>query len=378
MKVFLKIVKTSLVNFSILCLFFVSCTNEKNVVQEKMDILVIQNQIPGLNFSIIDDHGIQKNYSSGYADTIKGIILTQNHVLFSGSIGKTYAVTLLMQLADEGKVDLKKNFLHYFPEIEWLKNIPNINEITVEMLLQHTSGLPRYIHDNDVWNSLIEDPDKVWTYEERLSYTYTMEPAHEPGEGWSYSDTNYLLIGMLIEKIMQSNYYDEVVENILEHKNLNNTYPAIRRDIPNLAVGYSDFGVFAGQTMVVNGEYVFNPQMEWTGGGMASTTPDLAKWANIYYTGNLFSDSLKSIIVAPNLQGKNIDEGLSYGMGSFIYNMQDGLAYGHTGMFPGYKSIFAYFPEKEISIALQINCDYATNKMSMIEYVEEILSVLDN
>ena len=118
---------------------------------------------------------------------------------------------------------------------------------------------------------------------------------------------------------------------------------------------------------------IFNPQFEWTGGGIACTTSDLAKWAKIYYESELFSmESLKQIL-SPNKYGKLTDN-LSYGMGSFIYNTKLGDLYGHTGTFPGYVSIFVYHSQLEIAIALQINCDYAKEKMNLIEYLERILT----
>ena len=347
-----------------------------SINQNVLDELVKMNNIPGLNFSIINKNGQQFNYSSGFADTTNMVKLNENHVLFSGSVGKTYAVAVLMQLVDEGKVELGKPFMSYFPNHEWLFNIPNIEDITVEMLLNHTSGLPRYINDEEVWKTLKANPDKVWTYKDRLSYTFNMEPVHEPGKSWSYSDTNYLLIGMLIEKITGSDYYDEVTKRILKPGMLNNTYPSLKRDIPNLAVGYSALGEPFNMSgaMVKDGIYAFNPQMEWTGGGFSSTTPDLARWAKMYFEGKFFSEKMLQKITTPSEQGTEIAEGFSCGMGCFIYNTENGIAYGHTGLFPGYNTIFAYFPEQKIAIALQVNCDYARKDMDLIEYVLYILN----
>jgi len=350
--------------------------NERN--QSILDTLVKENQIPGLNFSIIYENGMQINYSSGYSDTLKKVPLTSEHVLFSGSVGKTYAVAVLMQLVDEGRVDLTKPFMSYFPEHEWLNNLPNIESITVEMLLNHTSGLPRYIEDEAVWKNLKENPDKVWTYKDRLSYAFNMKPAHDPGKGWSYSDTNYLLIGMLIEKITASDYYDEVKSRILNPAGYKYTYPSLQRDIPNLPVAYSNLPEFFNMPGVVveDGKYVFNPQMEWTGGGFASTTPDLARWAKMYFEGQFFSEKMLQKIITPSEQGKEIGEGISCGMGSFIYTTELGIAYGHTGFVPGFNSIFAYFPEQEVAVALQINCDYAKAKVGLMDYVLVILNNL--
>ena len=351
-----------------------AANNSRN--QNILDELVIQNHIPGLNFSIIYDNGDQYDYSSGFADTTNKVKLTPEHVLFSGSVGKTYAVAVLMQLVDEGKVDLTKPIMDYFPNSEWMLNLPNIEDITIEMLLTHTSGLPRYINDPDVWKTVLENPDKVWSYKDRLSYAFNMEPIHKPGKGWGYPDTNYLLIGMLIEKITRTDYYDEVKNRILTPAKLTNTYPSLKRDIPNLPVGYCTLGEpfnLPGET-VVEGIYIFNPQMEWTGGGFASTTPDLARWAKMYFEGQFFSEKMLQKIIAPTKLGSDIEEGLSYGMGSFIYKTEIGLAYGHTGLFPGFNTIFAYFPEQKIAVAMQINCDYARQDMSLMDYLLVILN----
>jgi len=284
----------------------------------------------------------------------------------------------LLQLVDEGQVNLTQKIKSYFQEVEWFSQIPNIDDITVEMLLQHTSGLPRYVMKMEVWEALHNDPDKIWTYKDRMSYIFGDEPVHPAGKGWAYSDTNYILIGMLIEKILGEYYYDSITSKILKPKNLKNTFPADKRTIPNLAVGYSqlppEFKI--PNKVVTNGKYVFNPQIEWTGGGMTSTTADLARWAKIYYEGEFFSDELlkKVVTISPNSK-KAVNED-SYGMGSFIYSLGNGTAYGHSGFMPGYNSIFAYFPKEKIAIALQSNCDYASQKMPLKSYLNELIPLV--
>jgi len=359
-----------------------ACNNGNNAqnndpILKILDHLVAENNIPGLNLSIIYEDGTQKNYSSGLANLENKEKLNVEHVIFSGSIGKTYAVAIIMQLAEEGKIDLGNKLTGYFPDHEWIHKLPNIEDITIEMLLQHTSGLTRYINHQGVWDTLQNNPDKVWTYFDRLSFIFNDKPVHEAGKGWAYSDTNYLLLGMLIEKIAGSYYYDEVKNRILVPEKLKQTYPSIKREIENLPIGYSKLDSFfrMPEIVVKDGVYAFNPQMEWTGGGMASTTSDLAKWAKIYFEAKLFSKESLNKIITINPNGSNaIGEGLSYGMGSFIYQTKFGKAYGHTGFVPGFVSIFAYYPEQEMAVALQVNCDYATEKMSLVQYLDTILA----
>ena len=362
-----------------------SCNTSKpsqfpeEAIENKLEELLMKNDLPGANFSIILPEGEQFDFSTGYADTEKKVILDTEHVLFSGSIGKTYAVAVLMQLVEEGKIDLNARFISYFPDTEWLKGLPNIEKITVRNLLEHTSGLPRYIENQGLWDSLYHNPDKVWTYEDRLTFILDKDPVHEAGKGWAYSDSNYLLIGMLIEKITVSEYYSVVSNRILEPLDLQNTHPGNTRKVKNLPVAYSKLPPFfrMPEIVVEDGLYAFNPQMEWTGGGFASTTGDLARWAKAYYTAECFSEESLAQITTINPNGKDVMyNGLSYGMGSFTYETDHGTVWGHSGFVPGFVSIFGYYPEKEIALALQFNCDYPSREKSLEELLQDIIEPL--
>lgn len=338
------------------------------------------HKLPGLNLSIIHKNNEEAHYTTGYSDLEEQIPLETNDVFFSGSIGKTYAVALLMQLVDKGKVDLNRRVKDYFPTTVWLDKLPNMATITVANLLEHSSGLPRWIMSMEVWQKLHESPNKVWSYKDRFAYIFDTEAIHPSGKGWAYSDTNYLLIGMLIEKVSGKGYYDLVRSELLSPFNLKQTYPSESRIIPNLSMAYSKLPeAFKIPNKVINeGKYVFNPQVEWSGGGMASTTSDLAKWAKIYYEGQVFSKVLLNQITTINANGTKVHNGHSYGMGSFIYHTKNGEIYGHSGFMPGYNSIFAYYPKQEIAVALQCNCDYAASSMDLVNSLELLMAPVIN
>lgn len=341
-------------------------------VQEKMDSLVAAAHIPGINFSIIFNNGSQRDYSAGYGHWAKESALDTRDKFLSGSIGKTYAAALLFHLVDQGKLKLEDRFISFFPDTKWLSRLPNIEEITVEQLLQHRSGLPRWVLKAAVWERLHAQPDKIWTYEDRLSYVFDDPPVHKAGAGWAYSDTNYLLIGMLIEHLMGKAYYQAVDSLILHPLELAETTPSNTRAIPGLVMGYSRMPAqfHIPDTVLVGKQYVFNPQMEWTGGGMASTTSDLARWAQAYYGGRIFSSTLLDKVVRINPNGKEVMGSASYGMASFIYSTQLGKAYGHSGFMPGYNSIFAYYPDLKIAVAIQTNCDYIGSVLALTQCLD--------
>ena len=367
-----------------LLLFLVACKTsvEKDFNKNKEVVRAInktldEKKLPGLNYSIVYEDGHVENYSVGYSDVEQREDLSINHTLFSGSIGKTYAVALVMELMESNKIKLQEKLITYFPDIEWLSKLPNINDITIEMLLQHTSGLPRYVLKPELWKVLHDNPNKVWTYKERLSYVFNDDPVHEAGKGWAYSDTNYILLGMLIEKVTSKNYYDLVRTKLIEPNNLLQTHPSLSCSIPNLATGYSNMGeaFFVPNKTVKNGQYFINPQLEWTGGGVASTTSDLAKWAKLYYEGKLFSQETLNLITTPNPNGVDVVDKGSYGMGSFIYQSQFGEAYGHSGFMPGFNAIFIYYPDKKIAAAVQLNCDYASAVLDINDLIDDLVLI---
>lgn len=358
-------------------------TDTKRIqIQESLEGLVINNDIPGINFSYIDKNNNQYDFSAGFEDINKRIKLNRAHTMFSGSVGKTYAAAIIFQLIEEEKIGLNDKILKHLPSTPWLQRIPNINDITVRMLLRHTSGLPRWVMKLDVWKTLHETPNKVWSYEDRFSFIFDDPPVNKAGEKWAYSDTNYIFLGWLLESVLKKDYYDILHERILEPLELHDTHPSLKRDIKNLATAYSQLPeVFKIPNAVVDdaGRYVFNPQIEWTGGGLASTTSDLVKWTKLYYNSDLLTQETRDNMFAEHDIGKKVDLDIhSYGMGTFIFHTKHGIAYGHSGFMPGYNTIMAFFPTIGLSCAIQINCDYSTETMPLVEYLESCVALIND
>lgn len=376
-------VRTTLLSLIFLVAACKTTTTPVNPNIQRPEVIQQLNQyleefaLPGVCFSIILPDGTQETYAAGYSDKEQKIALTTNHLLLSGSIGKTYAVALLLPLVESGVLDLDKAFISYFPETEWLKRLPNIEEITLRMLLQHTSGLPRWAFKPTVWQTLHNQPDKEWTYYDRLSYIFDEPAVHPAGEGWAYSDTNYILLGMLLEKVLEEDYYTALIHTILRPNQFHQTRPSDQRRIHGLATAYSQLPAqFRIPPKVVeNGLYAINPQVEWTGGGIASSTADLAKWCKGYYEAAYFPEEFLQQMTRPNANGTAVEEPHSYGMGSFIYSTNYGQAFGHTGFMPGFNSIMAYYPDKKMALALQFNCDYASGQKELISYLDELLEL---
>ncbi|MCI0470069.1 MAG: beta-lactamase family protein, partial [Candidatus Aminicenantes bacterium] len=261
-------------------------------LQKELDKLTHHPGLPGVALAVIlpDDRKIL--LASGLANIEKKIKMTPSDRMFSGSIGKTYAAAIILQLAEENKLHIDDRVEKYFPGEAWYSKLPNGKEITGRMLLNHTAGIPEYVAKTTLWEDVKKFPDKTWKPVDRLNYILGDPPVHAAGKGWSYADTHYIILGMIIEKITGNPYYYELENRILKPLNLQQTTPADKRELTGLAAGYSNLGApfhFSGNVLLENGKYIFNPQLEWTGGGLITTSCELALWAKRLYEAKICS-----------------------------------------------------------------------------------------
>ncbi|RPH31587.1 MAG: class A beta-lactamase-related serine hydrolase [Bacteroidales bacterium] len=360
---------------------FIACNSHadrKNTVnkaiQLKLDSITRLINAPGANLSIILTNGDSLTFSSGFADIERAIPMKQSNKMLSGSIGKTYVAAIAFQLIQSERLKLTDKVIDLLKDEKWISRIPNINELNVDMLLAHTSGLPRYEFYNGVWNEIKSNPDMVWSVYDRMKYILDAKPLNLAGKSWDYSDSNYILIGAIIEKITGKEYYDSFRTLISNQKDLKNTVPANQRQIKGLASGYTGFLTQYGfpEKMVENEIVLLNPQMEWCGGGVASTATDIARWAKHLYEGDVISTESVIKMVTPSIFETDLPDGQKYGYATIISAYKGDPFFGHTGFFPGYRSIVQYSPKYKFSIALQINRDNPNTKQSLNQLIEPI------
>ena len=327
----------------------------KSRLQQQLDAWRGEAKFPGATFGVVLADGTTFGLATGLSDVAANKPMTVNDRLLQGSVGKTYVAAVAMQLIKEGKFSLDDKIEKYLGREPWFTRLPNARDITVRNLMNHTSGLVRYELNPKFLADLTKAPAKVWTPEEEIAYLFDTKAAFEAGKGWDYSDTNYIVLGMIIERVTKARYYDLVKQRVLKPLKLNDTVPSDTRRIPGLAQGYAGpqnpFG--GSDAMIVNGEFTINPQFEWTGGGMASTTIDLARWAKLLYEGKAFAPSMLNEML--NGVPARLGPETKYGLGVIIRPTKLGVAYGHSGFFPGYLTEMLYFPEHKFALALQVN-----------------------
>lgn len=299
--------------------------------------------------------------ATGFSNIETKTPMKATNVMLAGSVGKTFAAVVALQLVKEGKISLDEKVEKYLGQEAWFSRLPNAKDITVRQIMNHSSGLIRYEFKDQFTKDLSANPDKVWKPEELVSYLLDEKAPFEAGKDWDYSDTNYIVLGMIIEKVTGKKFYDEATKRVLKPFKFKNTFPQDRRVLKGLIQGYAgENNPFGGtDAMIKDGKFNINPQFEWTGGGMVSNSEDLARWAKLMYEGKAFDASLLPEMLngVPAKLGQNT----KYGLGVIIRPTRAGLTYGHSGFFPGYMTDMIYFPDKKISLAIQVNSSVPQN-----------------
>jgi len=348
--------KKLFLNFTLVacCLLTVTVNAQKNtdqlkaVLQQKIDSIRQAVDIPSMAFSCILPSGEQLTVSSG---------MKAEQRMLAGSTGKTFFASLALRLVNEGKLSLDEKVSKYLGKENWYAKVQNAETITVRMLMNHTTGIEEYYELGNFMETLVSNPDKKWTPEECIGYTLGRPALFAAGTDWGYADTNYLILGLVVQSITKKEAYKQIDEYFIKPNKLINTEPSVKRELRDLVTGVSGpnspFKV-AGPILVDN-KMLINPQMEWAGGGYISNTIDLARWAKIYFDASWLSEvirkEMRTGVTAKT--GKNHQ----YGLGMQIRPSALGISYGHGGWFPGYLTEMDYFPDKNISVAVQLSTD---------------------
>ena len=330
-------------------------------LQAKLKALHEAGSFPGATLGFVLADGRSGSVSVGMADVENNRPLKPTDRMLAGSIGKTFVAAAMLQLVQNGKVKLDTKIDRWLGGDVWFSRLPNARDITLRMLMNHSSGIPEHVLNADFIAAMKKEPDRVWKPEELLVYILGAKPLFPAGQGWSYADTNYILVGMIFERVTGKTVYGEIERLILKPLKLEQTIPSDRRVLPGVITGYSaPTTPFAlDGRMIVEGKFVINPQMEWTGGGFASTAEDLARWAKLLYEGKVLKkDALDEMLNGVDAkEGRGSGVGNKYGLAVQIRQSEWGVSYGHGGWFPGYLSEMEYFPRHRISVAVQFNTD---------------------
>lgn len=266
----------------------------------------------------------------GYSDVEASKKATTQTKYRIGSISKTFTAVLILKAVEEKKLTLSKTLDHYFPQIE------NSKKITIENLLNHRSGIHSFTNDDDylTYNTFPK------TEKEMLELIVKGKSDFEPDSKAQYSNSNYVLLSYILEKIYKKDYALILKTKIAQPLGLKNTY-------------------FGGKTSIQNNEsYSYNFEGYWKketetdmsipmgAGSLVSTPTDLTIFMEQLFTGRIISS--QSLLLMKTFKD-------NYGLGLFEFPYYDKRGYGHTGGIDGFQSVASYFSEEKLAIALTSN-----------------------
>nr|WP_224413719.1 serine hydrolase domain-containing protein [Bacillus thuringiensis] len=303
--------------------------DRSSVKQAMRDILKFG--IPGILAKISED-GKTWSYAAGVADLRTKKPMETDFRFRIGSVTKTFTATVVFQLAEENRLNLDDSIEKWLPGFIQGNGYDD-KQITIRQLLNHTSGIANYTMSKD-FN--IMDTKKSYTTEELVKMGISMPPDFAPGKSWSYSNTGYVLLGILIEKVTGNNYAEEIENRIIEPLELANTFlPGNSSVIPGTkhARGYIQLD---GASEPKDVTY-YNPSMGSSAGDMISTADDLNKFFSYLLGGKLLKEQqLKQMLTTVPT---GIDELGDSGLGIFKIILPNGVSiWGHSGGIPGFST----------------------------------------
>jgi len=336
------------------------CLTKEYIIDSLMKAHIVQTgKHPVYNFLLYT-----KNFTSG-CEINKGIgTVGRNHTKIdndyqfnTASITKTMVATIILQLEEEGKLSISDKAGKYLNDLDFLKfrkfhyfkRKAYADSITVEMLMNHTSGIADIFTDAAFrFNiSVLLHKQRQFTPEKVIKryyrYRLNKKAFNKPGEGYHYSDINYMLLGFIIENITGKKLHEAIRERIITPLNLKNTYFEFYEPRQGNLKRIDAFLNGINMTAKINTSY------EWAGGGIVSTTQELATFITELFNGRFFSNSTTLNKMMNTSQSKKF--GATYGLGLIRYEIDDMTFYGHGGF---YGSIMVYNPVNKLVLCANI------------------------
>jgi len=350
-------------------------------IEYELEYLKNHYGFPGVTVAYVLPDGSVGEIASGFADMETREPMTPQSRMLAASIGKTFVAATVLALVKEGHLHLDDPLSCWLSDRSWYSRLPNSEAITLRHLLTHSSGIPDHVYTKTFLGSFPQrgmNHDSSFFPESLVACILDQAPLFEAGHGWAYTDTGYILLGLVIEGMTGNSWYEEINRRFLKPLHLEMTSPSDRPTLPGLVAGYtSKDNIFSlpEKSIDESGTMVWNPIIEWTGGGLISTSRGLAVWAKLLYEGHAMqSDYLTDLFYS--VPTGDEESGARYGAGVSIQQMGDlGLVWGHGGVIPGYISSMRYYPKYGISVAFQINTDSIVhNKIDSVGDIEHRLA----
>ena len=310
--------------------------------------------MPGISAAILFADGSVWRGTAGLADVAAGRPVTTDTAFSIASVSKTFTSALILALVEDGQLSLDSAVTSYLPSLAIDRRI------TVRQLLDHTSGLRDFFFHPRIDRALLTQPARVW--DAARSLRYVRKPLVKPGTAWQYSNTNYLVLGMLAEAVGGAPIADQLRDRFFTPLGLRDTYyqsamtppgPVARsyrfvgtdRSLP--AIDLSDGTAVVPFTSVVTAA--------GAAGSIATSADDLVHWAKALYGGDVLDGTSLDAMVADIARTAPFRPGVAYGLGVQQVLVDGHLTLGHSGRFLGARAAVRWLPDERIAIAILTN-----------------------
>lgn len=340
----LKKTELAMKNYKIISLFLVfissaviSKAQQNDSITHKLDeYLISANKFHKFNGSaLVAQHGkilLQKSY--GYKNFARHVLNDNNTIYQIGSITKQFTATIVLKLQEEGKLSVTDRLSKYFPEFKYA------GKVTLENLLDHTSGIYNYTNDIGAEDSAIVCNPVSKKLVTDLIFKH--KPGFKPGTQFQYSNSNYYLLGLIIEKVTGKSFEQNVRNIIFKPLQMNRSLFDFKHSPDtNIATGYQTIN---DTTQIEATAWRWDSTVSYAAGAIFSTTADMYKWAKAIAHGEILSADSWKAALTPHLQ--------NYGYGWYIDSLYGHKTIAHGGGLPGFTAYLCFYPDEKITIIL--------------------------
>jgi D-alanyl-D-alanine carboxypeptidase len=318
----------------------------KNDTYQSVIDSYIKKGIIGTSIYVKDNNGIWIG-AGGKADILSNIDVDKGNQFMIASITKVFTATVLFSLVDNGILSIDDNISEWIPS-SIANNIENANEATIADLLSHKSGIADY-YTTKFEMARYNTEHNYWVQEDILKYVYGKKAGFPVGQKYSYSNTNFLLLGMIIENATNMTLKDAYDENLFLPLELDNAYYGTGRDAAstNLISGYYNL---YGNGFILS-DFLYKDELSTGDGGIIINPQDLGRFFDELMQGNLLSEaSLMKMQDWFDIGGNRKN-----GFGLEYFENEHGISYGHTGGADGFTSVAHYYPNEDITVIILLN-----------------------
>ena len=307
-------------------------------------LLISENLVAGMSVAVAEGENLIFSKGYGYANVEHKVKATPETVYRIASITKQFTAAIILKLVEEGKMEIGDTLGKYFPEYP-----PHGAGINIGQLLNQTSGIGREKYESE--EEKIEAGRKAFyeLSEEEILEMFANAPLEfTPGDQFEYRNQNYILLGMIIEKVSGMPYEQYLEEEFLKPLGLEQTgYCDEGRIIRNRAQGY-----VSANGEISNASYI-NMKNPGAAGGLCSTVLDLVRWNHLLYSGKLINQKSLEQMTASGVIENGRPTG--YGFGVKLGNLGEHKKIFHGGSIQGFNGVLEFYPEEGLSIAVLTN-----------------------